>query len=314
MYRPAAIAAVITLALPLPALADGVRAEPGTWWRAWNADPLVLLSLGGAGVALRPRTGPLVGEGRRGKQSASLAGGLLLRIAPIDYCRSALAPGCTQRGAIVGPHGSAHVADCRGRPALHSRLAEFRAGMGIAPAKAGMGKRLPNVRLPPRAGARAPAAVDCVGPVCRDFVGLASPGRLSGRAARSAAARRAASELFRRSCVYWRVCLDPLGSRRISPPAAVPYLFTTSLHASALGIFLALSPEAWYADYASRTGSWGLTPLEDQQLAGLIMWMPACLIYPAAAAALFGTWLAGLSATTERAKGSERFPMAEGGG
>ena len=37
---------------------------------------------------------------------------------------------------------------------------------------------------------------------------------------------------------------------------------------------------------------WGLTPLEDQQLAGLIMWVPAGLVYAAAALALAGIWVA----------------------
>jgi cytochrome c oxidase assembly factor CtaG len=93
--------------------------------------------------------------------------------------------------------------------------------------------------------------------------------------------------------LFWRVCLDPLSRRRLSPLAAVPYLFTTALHASALGIFLALSPQAWYRDYAARTEAFGLSPLEDQQLAGLIMWVPGCVVYPAAAALLFGASLAG---------------------
>jgi putative membrane protein len=39
-----------------------------------------------------------------------------------------------------------------------------------------------------------------------------------------------------------------------------------------------------------------MTPMQDQQMAGLIMWMPACLIYPAVAAVLFGLWLSHLDA------------------
>lgn len=115
------------------------------------------------------------------------------------------------------------------------------------------------------------------------------------------------------ACLFWRACLDPLGGRRLGPAAALPYLFATSLHASALGVFLALSPRVWYADYATRTSVWGFTPLQDQQLAGLIMWMPACLIYPAVAAVLFGTWLAGLAGTTRHGERGERCQAAAGG-
>ena len=106
---------------------------------------------------------------------------------------------------------------------------------------------------------------------------------------------------FTAACFFWRVLLDPLRRHRLHPLAAVAALFTTSLHATLLGVFMALSPAIWYEVYASRTAGWGLTPLEDQQLAGLIMWMPACLIYPAVAAVVIGTWLTRLSVFDQQA-------------
>jgi cytochrome c oxidase assembly factor CtaG len=39
------------------------------------------------------------------------------------------------------------------------------------------------------------------------------------------------------------------------------------------------------------TSSWGLTPLEDQQLGGLIMWIPAGIVYIVAGLALFAGWM-----------------------
>jgi cytochrome c oxidase assembly factor CtaG len=115
------------------------------------------------------------------------------------------------------------------------------------------------------------------------------------------------------ACLFWRACLDPLSARRLCPAVAIPYLFATSLHASALGVFLALSPWPWYDDYATRTTAFGFTPLEDQQLAGFIMWMPACLIYPAVAAVLFGAWLSGLNGTMRNTKRGQRCQTAAGG-
>jgi len=91
--------------------------------------------------------------------------------------------------------------------------------------------------------------------------------------------------------LFWRVLLDPLSRLRLGRGAGVLYLFTTSLHASALGVFMALSPRVWYLDYQATAPAWQLTPLEDQQIAGLIMWMPACMVYALAAAALFALWL-----------------------
>jgi putative membrane protein len=105
---------------------------------------------------------------------------------------------------------------------------------------------------------------------------------------------------FVAACMYWRVLLDPVRRSQLQPIAAFVLLFTTALHAMVLGVFMALSPVIWYGIYRARTQPWGLTPLEDQQLAGLIMWMPACLIYPAAAAAIIGRWLNDLSAVASQ--------------
>jgi putative membrane protein len=105
---------------------------------------------------------------------------------------------------------------------------------------------------------------------------------------------------FVAACLFWRVCLDPFSRHSLCPAIAVLYLFTTSLHASALGVFLTLAPQAWYDEYSGRVETWGLTQLQDQQLAGLIMWLPSCLIYPAIGAGLFACWL-----SVERRRGME---------
>jgi putative membrane protein len=97
---------------------------------------------------------------------------------------------------------------------------------------------------------------------------------------------------FAVSCLFWRVLFDPIGRLRMAQGAAVLYLFLTSLHATVLGVFMALAPRLWYPTYAGRTEPWGLTALGDQQLAGYIMWMPACMMYALVAAVIFARWLA----------------------
>ena len=72
---------------------------------------------------------------------------------------------------------------------------------------------------------------------------------------------------------------------------AVLYMFTTALHSGLLGALLTFANSVWYPGYAGRTAAWGLTPLEDQQIGGLIMWIPAGLVYIAAGLALFAGWL-----------------------
>jgi len=58
-------------------------------------------------------------------------------------------------------------------------------------------------------------------------------------------------------------------------------LFTTMLHTGALGALMALARASWYPGFA----------LEDQQLAGLVMWMPGGVAYLVAALALTARWL-----------------------
>ena len=73
--------------------------------------------------------------------------------------------------------------------------------------------------------------------------------------------------------------------------AAVLYMFTTSVHSGVLGALITFAHSVWYPAYASSTASWGLTPLEDQQLGGLIMWIPAGLVYIIAGMALMVGWM-----------------------
>ena len=72
---------------------------------------------------------------------------------------------------------------------------------------------------------------------------------------------------------------------------AVLCLFLTTLHTGLLGILLTLSRRPWYPAQSNGAAEWGLTPLEDQQLAGLVMWVPAGAIYTIAALALAAVWI-----------------------
>jgi len=80
-------------------------------------------------------------------------------------------------------------------------------------------------------------------------------------------------------------------ARAASFGGAVLLLFGTALHSGALGALLTFSRTLWYPAYASGARSWGLTPFDDQQLAGLVMWIPASFAYLVAALFLFAGWL-----------------------
>ena len=66
-----------------------------------------------------------------------------------------------------------------------------------------------------------------------------------------------------------------LARRGLSPGAAMVYLFAAAMQSGILGALLTLSQSVWYAAHLTTSGPWGLTPLEDQQIAGVLMWGPA---------------------------------------
>ena len=72
---------------------------------------------------------------------------------------------------------------------------------------------------------------------------------------------------------------------------AVFYLFATVLQTGALGALLTFGGSLWYPAYGATTLQWGLTPLEDQQLGGLIMWIPGSIAYVLAGLWIFAAWL-----------------------
>jgi cytochrome c oxidase assembly factor CtaG len=81
-----------------------------------------------------------------------------------------------------------------------------------------------------------------------------------------------------------------LARRRRDGGVATLCLFVTTSHAALLGVLLTLAPMVWYPAQAPGN-PWGLTALEDQQLAGLIMRVPYALAFVVAGLALFARWL-----------------------
>jgi len=68
-------------------------------------------------------------------------------------------------------------------------------------------------------------------------------------------------------------------------------LFTTMVHTGALGTLLTLSPGPWYPWYFEASAALGFDALQDQQLGGLVMWVPGGIAYLAAGLAVAARWL-----------------------
>ena len=81
--------------------------------------------------------------------------------------------------------------------------------------------------------------------------------------------------------LFWRAVFSQPGG------AGVGWVFLAYLAMGMLGAILTLAPSAVYATHAMAPMLWGLSPLSDQQLGGLVMWMPAGLPF-----AVWGAMLA----------------------
>jgi cytochrome c oxidase assembly factor CtaG len=73
--------------------------------------------------------------------------------------------------------------------------------------------------------------------------------------------------------------------------AAVVYVFLTAVHSSVLGALVTVAPAVWYPAYTVAAAAWQMNPLEDQQLAGLLMWVPSGVVFIVFGLALFAAWL-----------------------
>ena len=100
---------------------------------------------------------------------------------------------------------------------------------------------------------------------------------------------------------------------RLGYGAAVVYVFTTAAHNSILGALLTFAPRAWYPTYVSTAPAWSITPLQDQQLGGLIMWIPAGILLLAVGLALVAGWIAESQRRFEYTRMASLMRAANGG-
>lgn len=90
--------------------------------------------------------------------------------------------------------------------------------------------------------------------------------------------------------LVWSVILGP-PRVRVSRGVGLLAVFTLGLQSIFLSVLLTFSREPWYAEYLSPPAGWGLDALTDQQLAGVLMWVPAGFVHTGIALWLFVTWL-----------------------
>lgn len=88
---------------------------------------------------------------------------------------------------------------------------------------------------------------------------------------------------------WWSLLHGRFG--RVGYGVSVAFVFATAMHTSLLGALITVARSLWYPAYVEPTVRWGRDPMEDQQLAGILMWVPAGALLAAVALALFAAWL-----------------------
>jgi putative membrane protein len=279
--RPAAVALAAALVLPATARAHPGRAlEPHDLWTAWSARPVVLvgLLLGSWWYLLGVRR--VWGRAGRGRGVAPwrvacwLAGTLVVAIA-------LLSPLDALGGALFAAHMVQHL--------LLMLVA--------APLLALGEPLLPLLWAAPRGARRAAGAWWHRATVLRRGWRTATRPTvawalhvatvLAWHAPRWYDAAERSEPLhvlehatfFVTALLFWYVLTDRQARRRLGTGGAVLYLFAAAMASTLLGAAISLAPHPWYTSHYGTTRAWGLTPLEDQQLAGLIMWVPGGLVY-----------------------------------
>jgi putative membrane protein len=285
LLRAAAAAALS--AGPAAAHGPGTPIGPADLWHHWSFDPFVLTPLAmiawlyGRGVArLWRRAGR--GRGIGPWRVAAFVGGvfalLVALVSPLDPLgETLLTAHMIQHGLLVT---AAPLLLLAGRPAaalpwalplrLRRSLARAHSLRALAESFAWMRAPLPTAA----------------------FHGAAlwlwhAPAFFEAALASRALHTFEHVSFFATALLFWH-SLGAAGRRPATIPPALAAAFATLIHGGFLGALITFAPQALYGWYANRGAAWGVDALSDQQLAGLVMWVPLGVFYLAACLALAG--------------------------
>ena len=303
---PRGVRRVLALALAgaglqaVPAAAHGLTpVAPGDLLGHWSLDPFVLVPLlalhllYGRGVfALRRRRGSLPLALAPWRVASFLGGELCLLAAlasPLDALSGTLLSAHMVQHVIliaVAPLllvlGRPEIACVQGLPeGARRRLARSSAWRGLARVAGAASRPLPATALHGTA-----------------LWFWHAPGLFEAAAGDPTLHRIEHFCFFGTAVLFWR---GVLGSDRSAATAFAGSgaALITLIHGGFLSALLSLSPSVLYPAATRWAPVWGLTPLEDQQLAGVIMWVPAGAFYLGA-----GLWLAARLLGREPARAS----------
>jgi putative membrane protein len=102
--------------------------------------------------------------------------------------------------------------------------------------------------------------------------------------------------------LFWWILLKHNRPDHVHYAMTIPFLFLTVLQSGILGALMTFTSQPWYPDYAVSAASWGLTPLQDQQIAGLVMWVPGGAVFTLLTIGYFAAWLRALEEHNTRSR------------
>jgi len=91
--------------------------------------------------------------------------------------------------------------------------------------------------------------------------------------------------------LFWWAFFHTAAGRKMALGAGILYIFTMALQSGLLGALLSFAPQPWYPAQSAGAVAWGISALDDQQLAGALMWAPAGVVYLITAVWLLGSRL-----------------------
>ena len=272
------VAAVLTALAPRQAFAhEGIPPAPHDLWNAWTFEPgVVALLIISAAVFI---AGMLKLRARAGRWPARFtASALAFASGWVVLAVSLVSPLHALGSALF----SAHMAQ-------HELLMVLAAPLLVAARPL-----VPALWSLPESGRRLTRRFIRAGPlpsfwafISRPLVAWVLHGaaiwiwhipRFYGLAVQSEIAHTAQHASFLATALlFWWTVLPASPSQRNA--SSLFSLFGTALHTGVLGALLTFSDASWYTVYRTSTGPWGMSPLEDQQLGGLIMWIPGGVTY-----------------------------------
>lgn len=272
--------------------------QPGQAWGSWTFDPVALASIALAAWLYARGHSRLVAKGRHPigtGQVAAFYGGLLLVLAALASPLDALA------GTLVSAHMVQHlILLVLAPPLLVYARPGLVLGMGLPPRWRRALNRATHGTVATRTKAVAGAGLSIVALHAAAMWAWHLPGPYQAAVGNNVLHALEHATFLGSALAFWATVIQPR-RRQVSYGAGILYCFAVWMISGGLGAILSFATHPLYPVLARNAPSWGLSPLTDQQLAGVIMWVPAGIVYLVAMAALFLRWMSSMERRMENA-------------